>query len=65
MNRIIISLLGGAAVLAMHINTQAQTLINGAGSTFDYPALTKWFEAYGKTDSDVRFNYASIGSGGG
>jgi phosphate transport system substrate-binding protein len=40
-------------------------LINGAGSTFDYPALTKWFEAYGKTHSGVRFNYASIGSGGG
>ena len=26
---------------------------------------TKWFEAYGKTDSNVRFNYQSIGSGGG
>jgi phosphate transport system substrate-binding protein len=65
MNKLILSLLGGAAALTMQISTQAQTLINGAGSTFDYPALTKWFEAYGKTDSDVRFNYASIGSGGG
>ena len=45
--------------------TNAQTLINGAGSTFDYPAFTKWFEAYGKLDPDVRFNYQSIGSGGG
>jgi phosphate transport system substrate-binding protein len=43
----------------------AQTLVNGAGSTFDYPAFTKWFEAYGKMDADVRFNYQSIGSGGG
>jgi phosphate transport system substrate-binding protein len=65
MNKLILSVLGGAALLAAQINTNAQTLINGAGSTFDYPALTKWFEAYGKTDSDVRFNYASIGSGGG
>jgi phosphate transport system substrate-binding protein len=46
-------------------NVSTQTLINGAGSTFDYPAFTKWFEAYGKDHSDVRFNYGSIGSGGG
>lgn len=45
--------------------TNAQILINGAGSTFDYPAFTKWFEAYAKIDSNVRFNYGSIGSGGG
>jgi phosphate transport system substrate-binding protein len=42
----------------------AQT-ITGAGSTFDYPAFTKWFEAYGKVDPNVQFNYQSIGSGGG
>src|SRR5580658_5151028 len=40
-------------------------LINGAGSTFDYPAFTKWFEAYASVDNDVQFNYQSIGSGGG
>ncbi len=55
---------GTAAVLAA-TNAQAQALINGAGSTFDYPAFTKWFEAYGKDHADVRFNYQSIGSGGG
>ena len=65
MNKLIIALLGGAALLATQINIHAQTLINGAGSTFDYPALTKWFEAYGKVDANVRFNYQSIGSGGG
>jgi phosphate transport system substrate-binding protein len=42
-----------------------QMLINGAGSTFDYPAFTKWFEAYAQVDSNVQFNYQSIGSGGG
>jgi phosphate transport system substrate-binding protein len=55
----------GTAALLIATNAQAQTLINGAGSTFDYPAFTKWFEAYGKDHTDVRFNYASIGSGGG
>jgi len=58
-----VAILGGAALLATQAN--AQTLINGAGSTFDYPAFTKWFEAYAKVDPDVRFNYQSIGSGGG
>ena len=40
-------------------------LINGAGSTFDYPAFTKWFEAYAAVEPGVQFNYQSIGSGGG
>jgi phosphate transport system substrate-binding protein len=40
-------------------------LINGAGSTFDNPAFTTWFDAYAQQDSSVRFNYQSIGSGGG
>ncbi len=43
----------------------AQTLINGAGATFPYPIYSKWFDAYTKVDPEVRFNYQSIGSGGG
>jgi len=62
MKKTILSILCGAALFA---NAGAQTLINGAGSTFDYPALTKWFEAYKKVDSSVQINYQSIGSGGG
>jgi phosphate transport system substrate-binding protein len=65
MKKTILSILGGAALLAAQTGLNAQTLINGAGSTFDYPAFTKWFEAYGKTNPNVRFNYQSIGSGGG
>src|ERR1700761_6595932 len=57
------SMVGGALLLAAQI--QAQTLINGAGSTFDYPAFTKWFEAYNAVDPGVNFNYQSIGSGAG
>jgi phosphate transport system substrate-binding protein len=57
------AILAGGALLVPGI--QAQTLINGAGSTFDYPAFTKWFEAYRTMDASVRFNYQSIGSGAG
>ncbi|HZT21473.1 MAG TPA: phosphate ABC transporter substrate-binding protein PstS [Verrucomicrobiae bacterium] len=65
MKKQILSILGGAALLAAPMGLNAQMLINGAGSTFDYPAFTKWFEAYKQIDPDVRFNYQSIGSGGG
>ncbi len=44
---------------------QAQLLINGAGATFPYPIYSKWFDEYAKVDPSVRFNYQSIGSGGG
>ncbi len=40
-------------------------MINGAGATFPYPIYSKWFDAYTKVDPSVRFNYQSIGSGGG
>jgi phosphate transport system substrate-binding protein len=43
----------------------AQMLINGAGATFPYPIYSKWFDEYAKIDPSVRFNYQSIGSGGG
>jgi len=39
--------------------------MNGAGATFPYPIYSKWFEEYTKVDPEVRFNYQSIGSGGG
>jgi phosphate transport system substrate-binding protein len=45
--------------------TSAQLLVNGAGATFPYPIYSKWFDQYAKVDPSVRFNYASIGSGGG
>jgi phosphate transport system substrate-binding protein len=58
--KLIVSMLASALV----IGAQAQ-LINGAGSSFDYPAFTKWFEAYGQVDPAVHFNYQSVGSGAG
>ena len=43
----------------------AGILINGAGATFPYPLYSKWFSEYAKIDKSVKFNYQSIGSGGG
>lgn len=55
------------AVLAMAGTGRlpAQLLINGAGATFPYPIYSKWFDEYSRVDPSVRFNYQSIGSGGG
>ncbi len=56
-------LLGLAAFTATIAS--AQMLINGAGATFPFPIYSKWFNEYAKVDPSVRFNYQSIGSGGG
>jgi phosphate transport system substrate-binding protein len=53
------------AVTAGPVRADAQLLINGAGATFPYPIYSKWFDEYIKVDPSVRFNYQSIGSGGG
>src|SRR5215471_4489359 len=54
-----------AIMLGMAWTARAQMLINGAGATFPYPIYSKWFDQYAKIDPSVRFNYQSIGSGGG
>src|SRR5579872_997014 len=54
-----------AAGLAWAATAPAQLLINGAGATFPNPLYSKWFDVYTKVDPSVRFNYQSIGSGGG
>lgn len=38
--------------------------LTGAGATFPYPIYSKWFSDYA-TQSGVKINYQSIGSGGG
>jgi len=65
MKKLVLSLLGGGCLLAMQTGAHAQMLINGAGATFPYPIYSKWFDEYAKVDPSVRFNYQSIGSGGG
>lgn len=39
--------------------------LNGAGSTFVYPLMSKWSSEYQKVAPTVQVNYQSIGSGGG
>src|SRR5215471_7623748 len=39
--------------------------IIGAGSTFIYPAMTRWISAFQSSHPGVRINYHSIASGGG
>jgi phosphate transport system substrate-binding protein len=57
--------LGLAIALGLSTSASAQMMINGAGATFPYPLYSKWFDEYTKVDPSVRFNYQSIGSGGG
>src|SRR6266404_6034372 len=57
--------LGLAVAFGLSASASAQMTINGAGATFPYPIYSKWFDEYAKVDSSVRFNYQSIGSGGG
>ena len=52
-------------LIGVTATTSAQMMINGAGATFPYPIYSKWFDEYAKVDPSVRFNYQSIGSGGG
>lgn len=54
-----------ALLTALTGTASAQMTINGAGATFPYPIYSKWFDQYAKVDPSVRFNYQSIGSGGG
>ena len=51
-----------AALAGFAYSAFAAVSINGAGSTFIYPVLTKWAEAYGRLEPSVRLNYESIGS---
>ena len=51
-----------AAAAPAHGN---ELLVTGAGATFPYPLYSKWFSEYNKLHPDLKFNYQSIGSGGG
>jgi phosphate transport system substrate-binding protein len=72
MNKILTKSFGAALVLSFALGcsqkqevAQAQTQLNGAGSTFDNPAFMMWKEAYAKQDKEVQINYQSLGSGAG
>src|SRR5438094_10371862 len=58
-------ILATVLLVGVTATASAQMMINGAGATFPYPIYSKWFDEYAKVDPSVRFNYQSIGSGGG
>ena len=60
LSALLIATLGIGTALAA-----SPVLINGAGATFPYPIYSKWFDVYSSVNPEVRFNYQSIGSGGG
>jgi phosphate transport system substrate-binding protein len=55
-----------AALIGCNSGQTAQSVtLNGAGSTFVYPVMSKWTQGFHQTHSDAQVNYQSIGSGGG
>ena len=62
--------INGFVFLTMVFSTMVTTCVasatevTGAGSTFVYPILSRWADAYKKKTGDT-INYQSIGSGGG
>lgn len=57
--------IAGAAGLALGMAANAMALsMNGAGSSFIYPLMSKWVYAYNQK-TGVEINYQSIGSGAG
>jgi phosphate transport system substrate-binding protein len=63
--RLILALFIVLAIAGIGRSGYAEQLINGAGATFPYPIYSKWFDVYAKENPGIKFNYQSIGSGGG
>ncbi|HZC46554.1 MAG TPA: phosphate ABC transporter substrate-binding protein PstS [Candidatus Acidoferrum sp.] len=63
--RLILALFTVLAIAGTGRSGYADQLINGAGATFPYPIYSKWFDVYAKENPGIKFNYQSIGSGGG
>ena len=56
--------MSGVALISVPVLSYAGTTLNGAGATFPFPFYSRVFSDYGKI-SNVRVNYASVGSGAG
>src|SRR5271165_5311880 len=59
------ALLFAALVVTAIVWADNPLLINGAGATFPYPIYSKWFDEYHTNNSNIQFNYQSVGSGAG
>ena len=56
--------MSGVALISVPVLSYAGTTLNGAGATFPFPFYSRVFSDYSKV-SNVRVNYASVGSGAG
>ena len=60
---------GGVACLSACKSSKSSQsqgiMLNGAGSAFIYPAMSRWVEIYGDLHPILRIHYQSVGSGGG
>lgn len=67
MKRIVATSLLAAAVLSLSACKSSSNTIalQGAGSTFVNPVMTRWVQGFMQSHPNVRVNYQSIGSGGG
>src|SRR5882757_3865983 len=63
--RVVTFLLIVLGIAGIARSSYADLLINCAGATFPYPIYSKWFDTYAKENPGIKFNYQSIGSGGG
>jgi phosphate transport system substrate-binding protein len=63
--RLILALFVILTITGISGSGYSDLLINGAGATFPYPIYSKWFDVYAKENPGIKFNYQSIGSGGG
>jgi len=50
---------------AVPVTAPGSVQMTGAGATFPFPLYSRWFYDYAFVDPTVKFNYQSIGSGGG
>jgi phosphate transport system substrate-binding protein len=58
-------LLAAAGLAVAAVAFAGDVTVNGAGATFPFPLYSKWFYEYSNAHPGVKFNYQSIGSGGG
>ena len=58
-------ILAAASLAATALPLNASVALNGSGSSFAAPIITRWASDFQKTSPDVRVNYQSVGSGAG
>ncbi|HEX5236686.1 MAG TPA: phosphate ABC transporter substrate-binding protein PstS [Silvibacterium sp.] len=65
--RIVATTLLAAAAFSLSAckSSSNNVALSGAGSTFVYPAMTRWVQGFMQAHPNVQINYQSIGSGGG